>query len=107
MPRPQPRTNAQKAGPRIPEIPIPAADPDGLPPRVIRGLLRMHGITVREIARNLAVTEGFVHQVISKLRPTRRVRRAVHEAIAGSGLDYQAVWGGGPAESGYRAAPPS
>lgn len=68
--------------------------PDGsLTPIGIKALLEAEGVTLRTFAELLGVTEGFVHQVISRHRRNRRVENAIADRLARYGFSADRIWG--------------
>jgi hypothetical protein len=68
--------------------------PDGsLTPIGIKALLEAEGVTLRTFSELLGVTEGFVHQVISRHRRNRRVEDAIAGRLARYGFSADRIWG--------------
>lgn len=59
----------------------------------IKALLEAEGVTIRSIAERLQVTEGYVHQVISRKRTSPKVEYAIVEIFEGHGLSGTQIWG--------------
>ncbi|MDR3684738.1 MAG: hypothetical protein P4L11_13505 [Geothrix sp.] len=64
-----------------------------LTPIGIKALLEAEGVTIRTFAELLGVTEGFVHQVISRHRRNKRVEDAITERLARYGFASDRIWG--------------
>jgi transcriptional regulator with XRE-family HTH domain len=62
-------------------------------PKKIKMLLIDAEVTQTKIARNLGVTVSFINQIITGLRPTRRVREAIAQAV---GKPVEELWPAGP-----------
>lgn len=58
-------------------------------PYEIKAHLIMKRVKQRQIAKQLGVTDGAVHQVIYGLETSRRIRKAIAKAI---GLPESQIW---------------
>lgn len=68
--------------------------PDGsLTPLGIKALLEAEGISIRTFAELLGVTEGFVHNVISRRKRHRQVEDAIAERLSRYGFSPDRIWG--------------
>ncbi len=64
--------------------------------RRIRGLLKLHGISITRIAITLRVSDSFVHQYISRQRRSPRIEAHIATLLAPYGLTYKDIWDRSP-----------
>lgn len=72
---------------------FPHINPDGsLKPTLIRALLRLRGVAIGEVAKELEVSRQYVDQVIDRKRPDSRIRTYLAASLR-MGLDRDQIWG--------------
>ena len=67
--------------------------------RKIKSLMALKGITVTEIAHKAGVSRTWVSLVIHKNKPSKRIRKAIVDAV---GKKYEELW---PNGNGRKSSP--